>query len=120
MSAHHSDPLSALLDMVRTAAREGAEQALAAQREAMPPASGALVDKRELARLLGVSPATINRLCRDDRIPFIRVGDARRFDPAAVRAALEESAGVAATAPAAPSSRQVRVAGVRLLSRRVR
>jgi hypothetical protein len=39
-----------------------------------------LVDKRELARLLRVSPATVDRLDRDGQ-PFVRVGDAKRYSP---------------------------------------
>jgi excisionase family DNA binding protein len=119
MTSPRIDPLSSLLELVRAAAREGAEQALAAQRPTTPPTSGSLVDKRGLAHALGVSPATIDRLCRDGRIPFTRVGDVRRFDPVAVLAALEQGVEASATS-AGSASRQVRVAGVRLLSRAAR
>jgi len=115
-----SDPLAALLDMIRKAAFEGATEALAAQRLAVPPSSRPLVDKRELAHELRVSPATIDRLCRTGRIPFVRVGEVRRFDCAAVRVALEESgASPHSTVPTAPRSK-VQVSGVRLLSRGLR
>ena len=42
-----------------------------------------LLDKRELARALSVSPATVDRLDAAGQ-PFIRVGDAKRYDLAAV------------------------------------
>ena len=48
-----------------------------------------LVDPFELAKSLGVSLATVNRLCRDRKIPVIRVGNRRRFRLGAVIAALE-------------------------------
>src|SRR5580658_5708122 len=113
MSSPPPDPLSSLLDLVRAAAREGAEQAIAAKPVTTPTMAGSLVDKRDLAHALGVSPATIDRLCRAGRIPFIRVGDVRRFDPVAVRAALEQGPGVAASATSAAStSTRVRVPGV--------
>jgi excisionase family DNA binding protein len=86
------DLVSALLDLVRQAAREGAAQALGTHcsRESPDPGAGAsvLLDKRALAHALGVSTATVDRLCRANRIPFVRVRDARRFDLAAVREAL--------------------------------
>jgi hypothetical protein len=79
------------------------------------PAStlGALVDKRRLADALGVSVATIDRQSAKGRIPFLLVGEHRRYDIVAVRAALEA---VPAVAPAAKASREL-VSGVRRLSR---
>jgi excisionase family DNA binding protein len=108
------------MDLVRTAAREGAEQALLAARPTETALPAPLIDKREVARALGISVAKVDRLCRDHRIPFVRVGDVRRFDLAAVRAALEAGGDRAAqrrdVQPAAPSPSPI--AGVRLLSRR--
>ena len=52
--------------------------------------SGPLVDKSTLAKALDASIPTIDRLCRASVIPFVYVGDVRRFDVAAVRAALEK------------------------------
>ena len=113
---NHVDPLTALLGLVRDAAREGAEKALVEDRIALP-LLGPLVDKRALGHALGISPTTVDRLCRDGQIPFIRVGDVRRFDIVAVRAALQESRrGEESTAPARAAG-QVLVPGVRLLSR---
>src|SRR5579864_6861004 len=49
------------------------------------------------AHALGVSTATIDRLCRDGRIPYVHVRDARRFELDAVRSALRtQSRGPAA------------------------
>jgi excisionase family DNA binding protein len=107
---------------MREAAREGAAQALSTHcgrelRDAGAGApSGMLLDKRALAHALGVSTATVDRLCRANRIPFVRVGDVRRFDLAAVREAL-------ATPPAQPSPPGLTSApsslmrGVKLLTR---
>jgi excisionase family DNA binding protein len=54
------------------------------------PATGpALLTKQTLAAALSTSTATIDRLVRDGRIPFVRLGDSRRFDLADVRAALD-------------------------------
>ncbi len=47
-----------------------------------------LLSKQELATALGVSPASIDRLCRDGKIPYQLVGEARRFDLEEVRASL--------------------------------
>jgi hypothetical protein len=47
-----------------------------------------LLDKRALAHALGVSTATVDRLCRHGRVPYVHVGDVRRFDLDAVRSAL--------------------------------
>ena len=118
MSTQLPDPLVALLEVVRNAAREGAEQALAVRRPAALEPPGPLLDKRGIAHALGVSLATIDRLCRDGRIPFLRVGDARRFDLVGVRAALEEGDDVARSgASARPTPKPASLAGVRLLSR---
>jgi hypothetical protein len=88
--------LSALLDLVRAAAREDSAQALdhldaTATRSASP-----LVDKRALADALGVSTATVDWLCRQGRIPgripCVHVGDVRPFNVETVRAALRAAA----------------------------
>lgn len=72
-----------------------------------PAITARLLCKSELAAALGVSIATIDR---DQAIPFVIVGDSRRYDLAAVLAALAEKS-TPVKAPAAPP------AGVRLLSR---
>jgi hypothetical protein len=80
--------LSALLDLVRAAAREHSAQALD-QRDAPATRSAPpLVDKRALAHPLGASRATVDRLCPQRRIPYVHAGDVRRFDVETVRAAL--------------------------------
>ncbi len=117
------DLLTALLELVQTAAREGTKQALESAHERPSPRPMPLVDKRELALSLGVSAATIDRLCRQGRIPFILVGEVRRFDFDAVRAALETKP-EPADAPANPASqsapRDRLGANVRMLSRGTR
>jgi len=72
-----------------------------------------LVDKKECARALGISTTSLDRMTAAGKVPFLRVGDVRRYDFAAVRAALETPAAT----PTRPAPRE-RVAGVRLLSRR--
>ncbi len=46
---------------------------------AVAPTHDPLVDRREIARLLAVSQATIDRLTRAG-MPYIPVGDVRRYD----------------------------------------
>ncbi len=107
------DVLAGLLALVREAAREGTAQALAAQ--AAPASLAApLLDKRELARALDVSPATITRLTGEG-MPHLFVGASPRYDVESVRAWLAERGRQGTTAK--PSRRET-IAGVRLLSRR--
>jgi excisionase family DNA binding protein len=117
MKAMHLDPFSGLLDLIREAAREGVAQALSAQcpREAATPAAP-LLDKRALAHALGVSTATVDRLCRTKRIPFVVVGDARRFDLESVRAALTAT-GVEPDPKRVAPAASATLRGVRLLTR---
>jgi hypothetical protein len=99
-------------DELRTLVREAVRVELAS----VAPASAtpaALVDKRTAAHALGISTTGLDRLTAAGRVPYVRVGDVRRYDLAAVRAALETTA----ESPATPAPRE-RVAGVRLLSRR--
>lgn len=92
---------------------------LAAPAAVTPP----LVDKREVARLLGVSVATVDRLDRAGQ-PHVRVGDARRYqidDVLAWHRARTESASQASPPGAEPVPQATPpVSGVRLLSRRRR
>ena len=117
MKVAQFDPFAALFDLIREAAREGVAQALSTHGAREPANDGdTLLNKRALAHALGVSTATIDRLCRAKRIPFVIVGDARRFDLASVRAAL-------ATTPASPDSKRLppgesaTLHGVKLLTR---
>ncbi|MBV9948143.1 MAG: hypothetical protein JOZ69_14910 [Myxococcales bacterium] len=95
------------------------------QGAAAPKAVTPLIDKRTLAHALATSIASIARLCRDQRIPFVLVGEVRRFDLEAVRAALRASvpgpAKVDVDSPpvrtAGPRTEEVPIPGVRLLSR---
>jgi hypothetical protein len=120
-----ADPLNDLLQLVRSAAREGVVEALQAQVPVAPRAVAPLVDKRMLAHALGVSIPSVDRLCRSQRIPYVLVGEVRRFDLEAVREALRASAPgpvkverPSPPAPAcAPCSEELPIPGVRLLSR---
>jgi len=115
-----ADPLKDLLDLVRSAAREGVVEALQTQASATHKAPTPLLDKRALAHALGVSTAKIDRLVRSGEIQYVLVGEVRRFDLDAVRVALEArrqerdrargSAPELARAPGLPSD-------IRLLSR---
>jgi excisionase family DNA binding protein len=120
-----ADPLKDLLELVRTAARDGVVEGLQAHAPAAPKAVTPLIDKKTVAHALSVSIATIDRLCRDERIPFVQVGDVRRFDLEAVREALWASAPgpVKVERPAPPAqsatarAEEAPIPGVRLLSR---
>ena len=107
------DVLAGLLALVREAAREGTVQALAAQATPAPMAAP-LLDKRELARALDVSPATIARLTGEG-MPHVFVGASPRYALDDVRAWL---AARGRQGTSAKPSRRETIAGVRLLSRR--
>lgn len=108
------DALDVLLDALHAPA-EAPSQATPGHASALAP----LVDKREVARLLAVSPATIDRLVRSG-MPHQPVGEVRRFDVAECRAWLADRAKQALALPPA-SVAQARdspgLSGVRLLSR---
>ncbi len=53
---------------------------------------GPAVPAKEMARILGISVATLMRLARGGEIPFMRVGRSYRMFPAKVIACLEEKA----------------------------
>jgi hypothetical protein len=112
-----ADPLEDILELGRTAARNGVAEARQTQPTTRPNPIAPLLDKR--AHALGVSTATDARLCRQRRIPFVPVGEVRRFDLDAVRAALvarRDEAGVRGNrnardqARGSPSLREVRPA----------
>jgi excisionase family DNA binding protein len=77
-----------------------------------------LVDVRDCAYALGVSPATIHRLVRSGRVPFIVVGESKRFDLAAVREALEHSEVTEKRSVVPTPQAGATIPGVRLLTRR--
>ena len=54
---------------------------------APPPVPG-LVDDEEMADITRLSVAAINKLRQDGLIPYLRIGNRVRFDPAAVLAAI--------------------------------
>lgn len=113
------DPFALFLASLRVVVREAVVEALASAdvaRSHVRPTR--LLTKQETADALGISSAQLDRLCRAGRVPFIHVGDVRRFDLAAVLEALKDST------PGRPASTDVRarptartVAPVRLLSR---
>ena len=51
---------------------------------------GALLNRNQIARFLGVSPRTISNMVRQRRIPVIKFGGSVRFDPVRVRKALDK------------------------------
>ncbi len=61
---------------------------LQASQTAAKDRPGPLLSKQDLAVALGVSVPKIDRLAREGRIPYVLVGDTRRFDLDEVRAAL--------------------------------
>jgi excisionase family DNA binding protein len=77
-----------------------------------------LVDVRDCAYALGVSSATIHRLVRSGRVPFVVVGQSKRFDLAAVREALEHSMVTEKQLVVPTPQASATIPGVRLLSRR--
>ncbi len=81
------------------------------------PSDAALLSKQQLASALAVSTATIDRLCREHTIPFLTVGDSRRFELARVREALEARTAETTKPPRQPEANP---GGVRVLSRRGR
>jgi hypothetical protein len=100
-------------DELRTIVEGAVSRALAVRTP--PPSTALLVDKRELARILAVSPATITRLVQEGG-PHTFVGSSPRFDVEAFRAWLAERGrrGTTSKPPSGP------IAGVRLLSRALR
>jgi excisionase family DNA binding protein len=78
---------------------------------APPPAR--LLSSQDCAAALGVSVATLNRRVGEGAIPYVTIGDSRRFDLDAVRAALAEHA----VRPAEGDPANDATAGVRRLSR---
>lgn len=55
--------------------RAAVEEALAEQRQDLAPA---LLDRAGIARALGISPSTVDRLRRDG-LPCVLIGDSPRF-----------------------------------------
>ena len=51
---------------------------------------GALLNRDQIAKFLGVSPRTISNMVRQRRIPVIKFGGTVRFDPIRVRKALDK------------------------------
>jgi excisionase family DNA binding protein len=101
----------ALLDVIadRVAARIVAPSAVGATPQ--PP----LVSKQGLAAALSCSAATIDRLVREQKLPYYQVGDSRRFDVAEVRAALRQLDAVSACGTAvevAPKAHRLQAARV--------
>lgn len=51
---------------------------------------GALLNRNQIAKFLGVSPRTVSNMVRQRRIPVIKFGGTVRFDPVRVRKALDK------------------------------
>jgi predicted DNA-binding transcriptional regulator AlpA len=100
---------------LRTLVREAVRAELA-ERTPYSSVPSPLVDRRELARLLGVSSATITRMTAEG-MPHVFAGASPRYAPDDVRSWLDERGrrGTKATLP-----KHVTIGGVRLLSRGAR
>lgn len=61
----------------------------------VPGAAPMLVDRREAARLLGVSPGTIDNLRNAGELPSLKLMARRLYDVADLRRFIEERKGVA-------------------------
>ena len=51
---------------------------------------GALLNRKQIAKFIGVSQRTISNMVRRRQIPMIKFGRSVRFDPVRVRKALEK------------------------------
>ena len=51
---------------------------------------GALLNRKQIAKFIGVSERTISNMVRQRRIPVIKFGRSVRFDPVRVRKALDK------------------------------
>ena len=58
-----------------------------------------LIDRTELAEILGVSQPTLRKMVRSGRLPYVQVGDVHRYDVDEVRAALASAPRPAETIP---------------------
>ncbi len=59
-----------------------------------PTTDPMLVNRREAARLLGISPTTVDNLRLSGAIPSIKIAARRLFDVADIRAFIEAAKGV--------------------------
>ena len=66
------------------------------------PREAALLDAEGAARLLGISPRTVQTWVRQKRIPFIKLGSLTRFKAASLHEWLDAQEVKAVTADAAP------------------
>ena len=60
-----------------------------------PPPAPLLIDRLEAARLLGVSPGTIDNLRKRGELPSLKLGARRLFDVADLQRLIELQKGVA-------------------------
>jgi hypothetical protein len=98
LATAHGD---ALLDMVADAVADRVVSRLVAEfsrRQSAPPEPSGLLDKRDAAKMLGVSMATVDRMTAQG-MPTETIGARRRFDVPACRAWLK-ARGRSATTPA--------------------
>lgn len=51
---------------------------------------GALLNRKQIAKFIGVSERTISNMVRQRRIPVIKFGRSVRFDPVSVRKAMSK------------------------------
>ncbi len=102
-------------DELRSLVRDAVRETLAER--APTKAETPLVDRHELARLLGISAATVARMTAEG-MPHVFAGASPRYAAEEVRAWLAERGRKGTKAPMRKA--EVSVAGVRLLSRPAR
>jgi excisionase family DNA binding protein len=105
--------LSLSVDELRALVREVVREAVSEQPGLAEPSP--LVDRRELARLLGVSAATVTRMTAEG-MPHVFAGASPRYAADEVRAWLAQR-GRKGTTAAQRKAAGAPIAGVRLLSR---
>lgn len=83
--------MSTIENWIKNTITEAVQTAVRAELDGIgvaPKPTLGLLTKKQCAEALGVSVASVDRFCAQKRIPFSRIGGRRRFDLAAVRAAL--------------------------------
>jgi hypothetical protein len=80
------DPSRRVIDMTAGEVDEIIAARLEEFLEGAPkPVDDGYMDRAGAAKFLDLSTAQIDKLCRDDGLPFFRVGDVKRFDKQLIR-----------------------------------
>jgi excisionase family DNA binding protein len=92
------------------------EAARATSTPSAPSSPAPLLTPHECAAALGVSIATLNRRVNEGAIPYVQIGDARRYDLERVHAALAAAPRVPQLPPVASAPEPQPARGVRRVS----